>query len=58
MMSDGVIYFDTPSPTIIKPVQLWNGKQLFSLLIRPNKQSNVLINLDAKNKTFVPPATD
>lgn len=26
---------DLPPPAIVKPVQLWTGKQLFSLLLRP-----------------------
>lgn len=55
MMSDADIQFDIPPPTIFKPVMLWTGKQVFSLLIKPNKKSNVVINLDAKNKTFHPP---
>ncbi|KAG5357864.1 DNA-directed RNA polymerase III subunit RPC1 [Yarrowia sp. B02] len=55
MMSDGDMQFDIPPPAIQKPVQLWTGKQVFSLLIRPNKNSKVIINLDAKNKTFQPP---
>ncbi|KAK6200929.1 DNA-directed RNA polymerase III subunit C1 [Scheffersomyces amazonensis] len=57
MMSDADIQFDLPPPSIFKPVMLWTGKQVFSLLIKPNKKSNVVINLDAKNKTFIPPAT-
>ncbi|CAI5759212.1 unnamed protein product [Candida verbasci] len=56
MMSDADIQFDIPPPTIFKPVMLWTGKQVFSLLIKPNKKSKVIINLDAKNKTFIPPA--
>lgn len=55
MMSDGDIHFDLPPPVIVKPQKLWTGKQVFSLLIRPNKHSNVILNLDAKNKTFQPP---
>lgn len=55
LMSDGNVHFDIPPPTIHKPARLWTGKQLFSLLIRPNKESKVVINLDAKNKTFQPP---
>lgn len=55
MMSDANIQFDIPPPAIFKPVMLWTGKQVFSLLIKPNKQSNIVINLDAKNKTFIPP---
>ncbi|GEQ71199.1 hypothetical protein JCM33374_g4880 [Metschnikowia sp. JCM 33374] len=55
MMSDADLHFDIPPPAIFKPVMLWTGKQVFSLLIKPNKKSNVVINLDAKNKTFHPP---
>lgn len=55
MMSDADLQFDLPPPAIFKPVMLWTGKQVFSLLIKPNKKSNVVINLDAKNKTFHPP---
>ncbi|CCE88859.1 Piso0_001648 [Millerozyma farinosa CBS 7064] len=55
MMSDANVQYDIPPPAIFKPVMLWTGKQIFSLLIRPNKNSKVLINLDAKNKTFIPP---
>lgn len=56
MMSDADIQFDIPPPAIMKPVMLWTGKQVFSLLIKPNRQSKVVINLNAKNKTFHPPA--
>ncbi|KAG7661786.1 RPO31 [[Candida] subhashii] len=55
MMSDANIQFDIPPPAIFKPVMLWTGKQVFSLLIKPNRNSNVIINVDAKNKTFIPP---
>ena len=55
MMSDADVQFDLPPPTIVKPVLLWTGKQVFSLLIKPNKKSKVVINLDAKAKTFIPP---
>ena len=54
MMSDADIHFDIPPPAIFKPVMLWTGKQVFSLLIKPNKQSKVIINLNAKNKTCHP----
>lgn len=55
MMSDGNLRFDIPPPAIMKPYYLWTGKQIFSLLIKPNKESPVVINLDAKNKVFIPP---
>lgn len=55
MMSDANIHFEIPPPSIFKPVMLWTGKQVFSLLIKPNKNSKVVINLDAKNKTYIAP---
>lgn len=55
MMSDADMQFDIPPPAIFKPCMLWTGKQVFSMLIKPNKNSKVVINVDAKNKTFIPP---
>ncbi|KAG0679034.1 DNA-directed RNA polymerase III subunit C1 (rpo31) [Kluyveromyces marxianus] len=55
MMSDGKLQFDIPPPSIMKPHYLWTGKQVFSLLIKPNKNYPVVINLDAKNKVYIPP---
>lgn len=55
MMSDANTHFDIPHPTIVKPQNLWTGKQVFSLLIKPNADSKVEINLEAKNKTFQAP---
>ncbi|CCD23823.1 DNA-directed RNA polymerase III core subunit RPO31 NDAI_0C01620 [Naumovozyma dairenensis CBS 421] len=57
MMCDANLQFDIPPPAIMKPHYLWTGKQLFSLLIKPNKDSPVVINLDAKNKVYIPPKT-
>lgn len=39
--------FDLPPPSIIKPETLWTGKQVFNVLMRPNKRSPVTVNLDA-----------
>lgn len=39
--------FDLPLPAIMKPEALWTGKQVFSVLIKPNKKSDVAVNLDA-----------
>ncbi|SSD60927.1 DNA-directed RNA polymerase III subunit RPC1 [Saccharomycodes ludwigii] len=55
MMCDAKLHFDIPPPAIQKPCYLWTGKQVFSLLIRPNHNSPVTINLDAKNKVYIPP---
>lgn len=56
--ADANLQIDIPPPTIWKPVRLWTGKQIFNVLIRPNKQSNVLINVESKcNKEEKPDKT-
>ncbi|BFZ57438.1 DNA-directed RNA polymerase III subunit C1 (rpo31) [Savitreella phatthalungensis] len=52
MMADADLKFDLPPPVIVKPVALWTGKQIFSLLMKPNRDSNVLVNLEAKCRSF------
>ncbi|XP_059892187.1 DNA-directed RNA polymerase III subunit RPC1 isoform X1 [Gadus macrocephalus] len=41
-----------PRPAIMKPVALWTGKQLFSLILKPSKESPVLANLRTKGKQY------
>ena len=42
---------DLPPPAILKPVELWTGKQVISVMLRPNRQCRVQVNttLEAKN---------
>lgn len=59
---------DIPPPAIWKPVRLWTGKQIFNVLMRPNKQSKIFVNVeskcnrweqaDAKNYARMKPAPD
>lgn len=49
---DAVVNFELPTPAILKPVKLWTGKQIFSLLLKPNKKCPVKINLKAKGKNY------
>lgn len=51
-MMNGTEQLDLPPPAIIVPQALWTGKQLFSVLLRPNNNSPVKINLDAKCKSY------
>ncbi|KAH7011995.1 hypothetical protein EDB80DRAFT_409590 [Ilyonectria destructans] len=51
-MMDGKTHLDMPPPAIIAPQALWTGKQLFSMLMRPNKESPVKVNLDAKCRAY------
>ncbi|KAK4159323.1 DNA-directed RNA polymerase III subunit RPC1 [Cladorrhinum sp. PSN259] len=48
----GDTYLELPPPAILKPRALWTGKQIFNVLMRPNKESRVLVNLEAKNKIY------
>lgn len=43
---------ELPPPAVIKPVQLWTGKQIFRVLIKPNRKSNIEINLEIKSKSY------
>ncbi|KAJ3093173.1 hypothetical protein HK102_003581 [Quaeritorhiza haematococci] len=54
-MGDALMDIDIPPPTILKPVKLWTGKQIFGVLMRPNKQSPVKINLETNCRTFEKP---
>lgn len=55
---DANLHIDIPPPTIWKPVRLWTGKQIFSILMRPNRQSKVMVNVESKcNKEEKPDAS-
>lgn len=46
--ADANSQIDIPPPTIWKPVRLWTGKQVFNVLMRPNKDSKILVNVECK----------
>ncbi|KLO17495.1 beta and beta-prime subunits of DNA dependent RNA-polymerase [Schizopora paradoxa] len=49
-LADANLQIDIPPPAILKPQRLWTGKQVFNVLMRPNKQSKVLVNVETKCK--------
>ncbi|KAF0416431.1 beta and beta-prime subunits of DNA dependent RNA-polymerase [Gigaspora margarita] len=51
-MADADLHIDIPPPAIHKPVKLWTGKQIFNVLMRPNKSSLVLVDLESKGRSF------
>ncbi|KAL8946248.1 MAG: hypothetical protein Q9222_007332 [Ikaeria aurantiellina] len=51
-MVDGNMQLDLPPPAILKPVMLWTGKQVFNVMMRPNKSSPVKVNLDAACREY------
>lgn len=51
-MVDGDMQLDLPPPTVLKPVMLWTGKQVFNVMMRPNKSSPVRVNVDAPCREY------
>jgi DNA-directed RNA polymerase III subunit RPC1 len=51
-LGDGDEQIELPPPAIFKPTKLWTGKQVMGLLVRPNKQSSVLVNLECAEKNY------
>ncbi|XP_034935802.1 DNA-directed RNA polymerase III subunit RPC1 [Chelonus insularis] len=49
---DANMTIDLPTPAILKPSQLWTGKQIFSLILRPNSSCKILANLKTKGKAY------
>jgi DNA-directed RNA polymerase III subunit RPC1 len=43
---------EIPPPSIMKPVELWTGKQVINVLLRPNRESNVIVNTTVKEKFY------
>ncbi|PSN52693.1 DNA-directed RNA polymerase III subunit 1 [Blattella germanica] len=43
---------DLPPPALRKPVALWTGKQIFGLILRPNKKCPVKANLCTKGRAY------
>lgn len=50
--NDSNLHIDLPTPAIIKPRRLWTGKQIFSILLRPNKKVTALVNLSVKGRNY------
>eukprot|EP01035_Chromulina_nebulosa_P016810 gene16810-22294_t len=51
-LSDALEHIDLPPPTIWKPRMLWTGKQVISLLVRPNESITSYVNLESEEKFY------
>ncbi|XP_006653556.2 DNA-directed RNA polymerase III subunit 1 [Oryza brachyantha] len=51
-LGDAMENIDLPTPALVKPIELWTGKQLFSVLVRPNACTKVFLNLTVKEKIY------
>jgi len=45
-MCDNKAKVDLPPPALVKPVELWTGKQVINLLLRPNANVQIFVNLE------------
>ncbi|KAF3853699.1 hypothetical protein F7725_014387 [Dissostichus mawsoni] len=49
---DEKVKITLPRPAIMKPMALWTGKQIFSLILKPNKECPVKANLRTRGKQY------
>lgn len=50
--TDWNLQVELPPPAIMKPKALWTGKQVFSLILKPNKDCPVNANLKTKGRAY------
>ncbi|EGC39460.1 RNA polymerase III, largest subunit [Dictyostelium purpureum] len=50
--ADANEHIDLPPPAILKPIELWTGKQIFEVLLRPSVKSHVLCTFETKSRTY------
>ena len=43
---------DIPPPALIKPIRLWTGRQIFTAMINPTKESKIHVTFEAKEKNY------
>ncbi|KAF3423619.1 hypothetical protein E2986_12478 [Frieseomelitta varia] len=49
---DIAMSINLPQPAILKPTMLWTGKQIFSLILKPNNTCNIKANLKTKGRAY------
>lgn len=51
-LSDASEHVEVPVPAILAPRQLWTGKQVLTMLIKPNSKATSLVNFENKEKFY------
>eukprot|EP00532_Pseudo-nitzschia_australis_P011994 CAMPEP_0168218712 /NCGR_PEP_ID=MMETSP0140_2-20121125/8073_1 /TAXON_ID=44445 /ORGANISM="Pseudo-nitzschia australis, Strain 10249 10 AB" /LENGTH=985 /DNA_ID=CAMNT_0008146845 /DNA_START=176 /DNA_END=3130 /DNA_ORIENTATION=+ len=44
---------DIPPPTIVKPLKLWTGKQVFTTMLQPNEETKIKVSFATKEKNYI-----
>lgn len=50
--SDASEHIDLPPPAVLRPKPMWTGKQVFSLLVRPNALSACMPNVESEERFY------
>ena len=45
-------HVDVPIPAVVKPVPLWTGKQVFTCILKPNRQTTTTVNFEMNEKNY------
>ena len=51
-LSDALEHVEIPPPAIWKPHQLWTGKQVISVLVRPNSSVDARVNVESEERFY------
>eukprot|EP00826_Nyctotherus_ovalis_P051880 TRINITY_DN6511_c0_g1_i3.p1 TRINITY_DN6511_c0_g1~~TRINITY_DN6511_c0_g1_i3.p1 ORF type:complete len:1080 (+),score=294.21 TRINITY_DN6511_c0_g1_i3:96-3335(+) len=51
-IGDAEEWVEIPHPAVVKPVELWTGKQVVGVLLRPNRRSQISVNIEVKEKNY------
>ena len=51
-LSDAAEHIEIPPPAILKPHKLWTGKQVMSVLVRPNSSVNARVNVETQERFY------
>ncbi|KAL8273819.1 hypothetical protein Esti_002293 [Eimeria stiedai] len=54
--TDGVMSVDLPPPAILHPEELWTGKQVINVLLRPHRSCRLMLNFEVREREFSPNA--
>ena len=51
-MGDALAAVDLPPPALLKPVEMWTGKQLFGVLLRPDARSRLFVSVELPEREY------
>lgn len=49
---DAEEHIELPCPAIVRPIELWTGKQVFTMMMKPNRNSVTSVSFETKEKNY------